>query len=176
MVQQDTKPAAAAPPMEASMSSERMERFLREPIVAVLSWVTSNARVASSPVWFEYRSGTFYLHVMTESSKGRSILANPAVSLCIQDPQPPYRYVTVRGTARVIENSSKDALALDRRLARRYLGRIGGNYYLEKVYPTFPGESRLVELRPDHTSSIDGTAAMNGVALMGVRTMRRLGL
>ena len=76
----------------------------------------------------------------------------------------------------MIENSSKDALALDRRLARRYLGRIGGNYYLEKVYPTFPGESRLVELRPDHMSSIDGTAAMNGVALMGMRTMRRLGM
>ena len=176
MVQQDTKPATAAAPLEATMTPERMERFLREPIVAVLSWVTTNARVASSPVWFEYRDATFYLHVMTETSKARSMLANPSVSLCIQDQQPPYRYVTVRGTARVIDDSSKQALALDRRLARRYLGRIGGNYYLEKLYPTFPGESRLVELRPEHISSIDGTAAMNGVALMSMRTMRRLGL
>jgi PPOX class probable F420-dependent enzyme len=176
MVQQDTEPAPAAAPMEAAMSRERMELFLREPIVAVLSWVTSKGRVASSPVWFEYRAGKFFLHVMTESSKARAMLANPSMSLCIQDPEPPYRYVTVSGMARVIEDSSKEALALDRRLARRYLGRIGGNYYLEKLYPTFPGESRLVEIEPAHISSIDGTAAMNGVALMGMRTMRRLGL
>ena len=104
MVQQDTKPGTTAAPMEASMSRERMERFLREPIVAVLSWVTTNGGVASSPVWFEYRDGTFYLHVMTESSKGRSILANPSVSLCIQDPEPPYACAAVEGEARLIDD------------------------------------------------------------------------
>src|SRR5437899_9418431 len=170
MIEEKTA-SAKPPPPDATMPRDRMDRFLRKPIVAVLSWVTAKGSPVSSPVWFEYRDSKFYLHAMTETSKVRSMLKNPSVALCIQDPTPPYRYVTVRASARVIDDS-KAGYELDRRLARKYLGRIGGRYYIERVYPTFPGESRVVELTPTSMPSLDGTTAVPLAAIVGMRVIR----
>ena len=157
------------------MTREQIERFLRQPIVAIVSWVTPKGEVASSPIWYEYRDGKFYLHASSTSLKVRSMLQKPAVSLCVQDPAPPYRYVTIRAKAQV-STDVEAARALDARLARHYLGRTGGRYYMEQLYPTFPGESRLVELTPTHISSLDGSAGLNPVTLIGIKAMRAVGL
>ena len=163
------------PGAQQPMTQEGMEKFLRQPIVAVLSWVTPKGEVASSPIWYEYRDAKFHLATSSAFLKVRSMLKNPAVSLCVQDPAPPYRYVTIRATAKVSTNAEA-ARALDARLARHYLGRIGGRYYTDVVSPMFPGEGRLVELTPTHISSVDGSAGINPVALIAMKAIRTVGL
>jgi PPOX class probable F420-dependent enzyme len=165
----------ASDPLATPMSPGDLARFVAQPWIAVLSWVTPKGEVVSTPVWHEYRDGTFLIHSMSASRKNRSILKNPNVSLCIQDPAPPYRAVTVRAQAKVIEDA-KAGYELDQRLARRYLGRAGGRYYIQNVYPTFPGESRILELTPTSISSFDGSAGINPAAVFAMRAMRKLGV
>ena len=165
----------ASDPQATPMSPGDLARFVAQPLIAVLSWVTPKGEVASTPVWHEYRDGKFLIHSMSASQKNRSILKNPNVSLCIQDPAPPYRAVTVRAQARVIDDA-KVGYELDQRLAQRYLGRVGGRYYIQNVYPTFPGESRILELTPTRVSSFDGSAGINPAAVFAMRAMRKLGV
>lgn len=146
------------PQTQPAMSAEEIERFLREPRVGILGWTTLAGELASSPVWHEYRDGTIRIASSSAFAKVRAITRNPAVSFCVQDPEPPYRYVAIRATA-VVHVDPDGAHALDTRLAVHYLGPAGGRYYSEVIAPTYPGEGRLIELTPRHVSSMDGTAS-----------------
>ena len=159
------------PQANAPMAGEEIERFLTQPFVGILSWTTLKGEVASSPVWHEYRDGKIWIASSSAFAKARAIAKNPAVSFCVQDPEPPYRYVSIR--AAVTVHADKDAAhALDARLAIHYLGPAGGRYYSEFIAPTYPGEGRLLELVPKHVSSMDGTAGMDPSVLAAMRAAR----
>lgn len=162
------------PQTQPTMSEDEIERFLRQPLVGVLSWVTPGGDVASSPVWHEYRDGRIWVASSSAFAKVRAIAKNPAVSFCVQDPEPPYRYVAMRATA-VVHADPEAAHALDTRLAVHYLGPQGGRYYSEVIAPTYPGEGRLLELAPRHVSSMDGTAGMDPAVLAAMRAARAAG-
>jgi PPOX class probable F420-dependent enzyme len=161
---------------QEAMPAEEFERFVSKPWIAVLSWLSPRGEIRSTPVWYEYKGGgRFWLHTNVEALKAKALRKNPDISLCIQDPAPPYRYITVRARARIIDDP-KGGFELDSRLARRYLGGQGGKYYMEKVYPTFEGDSCIVELEPAKISSFDGTAGINPALIMAMRTARKIGL
>ena len=166
--------ATDQPQTNQPMAREEIERFLNQPLVGILSWTTLKGDVASSPVWHEYRDGKIWIASSSAFAKGRAIAKNPAVSFCVQDPEPPYRYVSIRATA-VVHPDKDAAHALDSRLAIRYLGPSGGRYYNEFIAPTYPGEGRLLELTPKHVSSMDGTAGMDPSVLAAMRAARAAG-
>lgn len=166
--------ATQRPQTQPVMSREEIERFLEQPIVGILSWITLKGEVASSPVWHEYRDGRIRIASSSAFAKARAIAKNPAVSFCVQDPEPPYRYVAIRATA-VVHPDPDAAHTLDTRLAVHYLGSAGGRYYSEVVAPTYPGEGRLLELTPIHVSSMDGTAGMDPAVLDAMRKARAAG-
>jgi PPOX class probable F420-dependent enzyme len=166
--------ATDRPRTNQAMAGDEIERFLALPLVGVLSWTTATGEVASSPVWHEYRDGRIWIASSSAFGKVRSIAKSPAVSFCVQDPEPPYRYVSMRASARV--HADKEAAhALDARLAVCYLGPAGGRYYTEFIAPTYPGEGRLLELTPTHVSSMDGTAGMDPATIEAMRAARAAG-
>jgi len=162
------------PQTQPTMPREEIEHFLALPLVGILSWVTPRGEVASSPVWHEYREGQIRIASSSAFAKVRAITKNPAVSFCVQDPEPPYRYVAIRATA-VVHADPDTAHALDARLAVHYLGPAGGKYYTEVIAPTYPGEGRLLELTLGHVSSMDGTAGMDPAVLAAMRAARKAG-
>jgi PPOX class probable F420-dependent enzyme len=162
------------PQTQPTMSREEIERFLQQPLVGILSWLTPKGEVASSPVWHELRDGKIRIASSSAFAKVRAIAKNPAVSFCVQDPEPPYRYVTIRATV-VVHADPAASHALDTRLAVHYLGPAGGKYYTEVVAPTYPGEGRVLELTPTHVSSMDGTAGMDPKVLAAMRAARAAG-
>jgi len=166
--------ATDQPQPNQTMAHDEIERFLTQPLVGILSWTTPKGEVASSPVWHEYRDGKLWIASSSAFAKGRAIAKNPAVSFCVQDPEPPYRYVSIRATA-VVHPDKEAAHALDSRLAIHYLGPSGGRYYNEFIAPTYPGEGRLLELTPKHVSSMDGTAGMDPKVLEAMRAARAAG-
>src|SRR5262245_63104940 len=116
------------PRVNAPMAREEIERFLAQPLVGILSWTTPKGEVASSPVWHEYRAGKIWIASSSAFAKGRAIAKNPAVSFCVQDPELPYRYVSIRAIAGL--HADKDAAhAFDARLTARYLAPSPGRYY-----------------------------------------------
>ena len=75
------------------------ERFLGGRHIAVLTTVNADGTPLQTPIWYLYRDHLIYMRTAEESTKARNIRRDPRVSLCVQDERPPYRGVTVRGTA-----------------------------------------------------------------------------
>jgi uncharacterized protein len=84
------------------LSKEEREAFLAQPHIAVLSVANDEGRPPlSMPVWYGYQPGG-EITVFTGSQgarprKTRLIRQAGVVSLCVQQPQPPYKFVTVEG-------------------------------------------------------------------------------
>ena len=99
-----------------------------------------------TPVWVDYDGK----HVRINSARGRqkdkNIARDPRVSLAIQDPENPYRYLEIRG--KVVEATEKGADDHINSLAKKYLGK--------DVYPfRQPGEKRvLYKIQPEKFSSM----------------------
>jgi PPOX class probable F420-dependent enzyme len=70
-------------------------------------------------VWIEVDGEEIVFTTWHESLKARALKRDPRISLCVQDDQPPFSFVTIQGTARFIE--SMDEL-------KKWAGRIGGRY------------------------------------------------
>src|SRR5437762_10156605 len=88
-----------------------------------------------TPVWCDY-DGT---HVVINSAKGRTkdinMRRNPHVALSIQDPENPYRHLSLKG--KVVEITENGADAHIDKLAKKYTGK--------DTYPNWrAGEVRVI--------------------------------
>jgi len=99
-----------------------------------------------TPVWVDY-DGTY---VRVNSAKGRvkdkNMRRDARVSIALQDPANPYRYLEVRG--KVVEITEQGADDHINKLSRKYLGN--------PVYPfRKPGEVRVTyKIEPQKVSSM----------------------
>jgi PPOX class probable F420-dependent enzyme len=71
--------------------------------IAALTTIDNAGFPASSAVWFLYDEGAGEVGVSLNTSrlKTRNLQARPQCSLFILDPQTPYRYLEIRGRARL---------------------------------------------------------------------------
>ncbi len=113
---------------------------------ANLATVMPDGSPQVTPVWIDYDGK----YVVFNSAKGRmkdkNIRRDPRVSLSIQDPENPYRYLEIRG--RVVEITQSGADDHINKLSQKYLGK--------PVYPgRQPGEVRvLYKIEPEHFTSM----------------------
>jgi len=88
--------------------------------IAYLACHLSDGGILVNPVWVDH-DGT---HVVVNSARGRlkdrRMRADKRVTLCVTDPDDPFRYLEVRGE--VVEITSEGAAEHIDRMARRYLG------------------------------------------------------
>lgn len=138
--------------MSIQMSESEREQFLKDVRVGVLSVAEEGRGPLTAPVWYDYdRDRGLWFVTDAESRKGRLLLAARRCSLCAQDEQPPYRYVSVEGP---IELAAGDRERHLRPLARRYLGVEQGDGYVERTAGG-AGEMLLVTLRPQRWLTVD---------------------
>jgi nitroimidazol reductase NimA-like FMN-containing flavoprotein (pyridoxamine 5'-phosphate oxidase superfamily) len=144
--------------MSLAMSVAEREQFLAGLHVGVLSVaVKGDGEVGGGrgplavPVWYDYQAGGQVSVITGRSSrKGLAIRAAGRMSLCAQDENPPYRYVSVEGPVVIEELDLADRLAM----ARRYLGAEGGDHYVASN-PDPAGEYMIFRMRPEHWLSAD---------------------
>lgn len=111
-----------------------------------LGTLMPDGRPQVTPVWIDYDGK----HILFNSALGRvkdkNIRRDPRVSMAIQDPENPYRYLEVRG--RVVEITQNGADDHIDKLAKKYLGK--------DVYPfRKTGEVRvLYKIAPETFSSM----------------------
>lgn len=115
--------------MSLRMSREEREKFLADLHVGVLSVAGPDGRgPLTVPIWYAYQpGGVVSIATGGDSRKAAAIRAVGRASLCAQDEQPPYKYVTVEGPA-VVEPGA--GLAERRDIARRYLGIEQGDAFM----------------------------------------------
>jgi len=74
-----------------------------------------------TPVWVDHDDREAVLvNTARGRRKERNVRRNPEVGVSVLDPTDPYRYVSVRGEAELIEEGAKEHID---RLARRYMDR-----------------------------------------------------
>jgi len=107
------------------------------------------------PIWYAYDAGGD-LRIMTgrESRKGRLLARAGRFSLCVQTETPPYKYVSVEGA--ITSSEAADIERDLRPLARRYLGKEGGDRYVEETrnLPTHT-DNVLIRMRPERWLTTD---------------------
>ena len=138
--------------MSTSMSPAEREQFLAGVHVAVLSVDAGRGSgPLAIPVWYAYEPGGL-VSVSTDRSSRKAVAIGAAgrFSLCAQDEQPPYKYVTVEGPA-VTEPASLDER---RALARRYLGPADGDAFI--AAEAGDGEDPImIRMTPEHWLAAD---------------------
>ncbi len=99
-----------------------------------------------TPVWFEYDGKYVLVNSAKGRTKDRNMRRDARVSLDVQDPDNPYRHVSIRG--RVAEITEQGADAHIDRLARKYLN-------LERYPNRQPGEVRVIyKIEPERAHTM----------------------
>jgi PPOX class probable F420-dependent enzyme len=136
--------------MKAFSEIER-EEFLAAKHVAVLSVAADGRPPASVPMWYDYTpGGNILINTGAGARKAKLIERAGAVTLVVQNEEPPYQYVVVEGT--VVDTTMPTPTDLREAIAIRYLGEEGGRAFVRSM----EGQNTvLFTIRPDRWISAD---------------------
>ena len=141
--------------MSLIMTKQEREAFLADVHVGIISIAEEGKGPLTVPIWYAYDAGGD-LRIMTggESRKGRLLARAGRFSLCVQTETSPYKYVSVEGP--IISTEAADIERDLRPLARRYLGKEGGDRYVEETrnFPTHT-DNVLIRMRPERWLTTD---------------------
>lgn len=87
----------------------------------MLGYLAADGRPLVAPVWFVVDDGQLAFNTGRDTSKGRALVRDPRVVICVDDPHPPYSFVQVQGVATLSEDP-QDLLDIATRTGRRYMG------------------------------------------------------
>jgi PPOX class probable F420-dependent enzyme len=102
-----------------------------------LSTVRADGSPHVAPIWFVLDGDELVFNTGKNTVKGRNLIRDGRVALCVDDDRPPYSFVVVRGRARVSEDLDE---------IRHWATRIGARYMGEERAEEFgarngvPGE------------------------------------
>ena len=132
-----------------TMSQAEKEAFLADVHVGVLSIPEPGRGPLTAPVWYDYTpGGDIWVVTGPQSRKGKLLAEGVAVSLCSQQEQMPYKYVSVEGIVDRITEHNEEILPM----AIRYLGEEQGRAYYET---TTSQENVVVYIRPRRWLAVD---------------------
>ncbi len=137
-----------------SMTKEEREAFLAMPWVAVVSIPEAGRGPLTVPVWYLYEPGNdVRIWTGSRTHKANLLKTAPRISVCVQDPKSPYRYVSVEGPVRI---AAVDYERDVRPMAYRYLGKEMGERYLESIGGRAGVvEDILVSFHPERCLTVD---------------------
>src|SRR5271170_962363 len=136
--------------MNPFTETERQE-FLAAKHVAVLSVAADGRPPASVPMWYDYTpGGDIRINTGAGARKSKLIEQAGAVTLVVQNEEPPYQYVVVEGT--VVDTVTPTPLDVREAMAIRYLGEEGGRAFVRSIEGH---TSALFTIRPDRWITAD---------------------
>ena len=158
--------------MSTTMTRQEQQEFLAALHVGVLSIADKERGPLTIPLWYAYEPGGELRFVTSRNSrKGQLLRAGCRMSVCVQDEQPPYRSVTVYGTATL----EPKVAGLDAEMARHYLGGVGGRAYLQMARSAVEqGPELTIVLTPQRIVSQDFSVDTPAIGRVWLRAKRVL--
>lgn len=106
----------------SAMSGPEYRSFITEG-TRTGKWATSRRDGSPHvvPVWFVVEGDDLLVTTGRTSVKGRAVLRDPRVALCVDDERPPYAFVLIQGRASV-STDPDEVLRASTLNARRYVG------------------------------------------------------
>ena len=108
-------------------------RDLLDAQVATLATIDDDGFPQLTEVWFVYGEGELKLSLNTGRHKTRNLERRPQCSLLLLDLQNPYRYLEIRGRARIEPDDDYE-----------FADRVGKKYAADLRVHDKPGQSRVV--------------------------------
>ena len=105
------------------ISGDRWKGVVLEQLhTAKIGTVNEDGRPHVTPVWFDVDGDDVVFMTGTDSVKGRAILRDPRVCVCVDDERPPFSFVMIHGTASTTDDP-KQLLSWATRIGGRYIGK-----------------------------------------------------
>jgi uncharacterized protein len=140
--------------MTTAMTKTEREAFLADVHVGVVGISAEGRGPLTVPVWYWYEpGGDLWFETQPDSRKGSLLHVGKRISLCAQNENPPYGYVSVEGP--IIDIAEDDHLLHELPMAVRYLGEQGGPDYLGQQTASASEWKRYI-LRPERWLTMDG--------------------
>ena len=138
------------------MTADEASAFLREGTrTAKLALVLPSGRPTVTPVWFVLEDdGIVRFETVADSPKANALRTNAEVSMVVDLERPPYAFVRVDGTARLVDDPA-EVRRLANVIGARYMGHDRAEEYGERNGG--PGEV-VVEVRPRKITAFDGVS------------------
>ena len=134
---------------------QQVADFLSEgPRLGRLATTGKDAEPHVVPIWFRVDGKNIHIHSMKESGKVANILDNPRFSLVVDKDVPPYKGVTIRGSAAILSGDDFDWKPMIGELAAAYMGPEVGPGYAEYI-AGMEGEHITIALSPDDWEAWD---------------------
>ena len=92
--------------------------LLERPLFGHLGTVRPDGQVQVNPMWFSYDGEFVYFTNTTTRQKYTNVKGDPRVSVSINDPDQPYRYLEIRGTVDRVDTDTDGAFFTE--IAARY--------------------------------------------------------
>lgn len=105
----------------AELSDKVVEFLSAGTRTGMLGYVASDGRPLVAPVWFVVDDGQLVFNTNRHTSKAHALDRDSRVTICVDDPHPPYSFVQVQGVATVTEDPP-DVLDIATRTGARYMG------------------------------------------------------
>jgi PPOX class probable F420-dependent enzyme len=128
----------------AELSGRVVEFLSAGTRTGMLGFVASDGRPLVTPVWFVVDDGELVFATHRGTPKYRALQRDPRVTICVDDPHPPYSFVQVQGVATVTDNAG-DLLENTTRTGARYMGAERADEFGRRN--AVPGEL-VVRVRP----------------------------
>ncbi|KJY42012.1 pyridoxamine 5-phosphate oxidase [Streptomyces sp. NRRL S-444] len=87
-----------------------------------LSTVREDGSPHIAPIWFVLDGDSFVFNTGKDTVKGRNLLRDGRVALCVDAERPPFSYVTLQGRAEISEDL-EEMLPWATRISARYMGQ-----------------------------------------------------
>ncbi|WP_030417636.1 PPOX class F420-dependent oxidoreductase [Streptomyces sp. SCSIO 75703] len=108
--------------MAEKMTEEQWRAFVSDGTrTAKLSTVRADGSPHVAPIWFVLDGDEVVFNTGKETVKGRNLLRDGRVALCVDDDRPPFAFVVLQGRARLSEDLD-DLRHWATRIAARYMG------------------------------------------------------
>ena len=126
----------------ASLTEQQAQLFL-DPNYGVVTTLRSDGSPQMTVVWLDWDGEHVVFNTAEGRAKPRNIRRNPTVGVFVMNPEDPYRWIAVTGTAEMTRDGASEHID---KLAKKYRGR--------DSYGLAPGEQRIiVRIRPERVTA-----------------------
>ena len=136
--------------MPSQEEIDRLESFLRPPLIAVAATIGATGMPQLTPVWYEFRDGAMFMSVTKERLKYRNLARDGRMSVCVYDLPFARVYATITGRVELADDDS--IWELTRAICERYMAPHEVEPWMQELY----GQDRvLITLRPERIHHLD---------------------
>ncbi|MEU7059012.1 PPOX class F420-dependent oxidoreductase [Streptomyces sp. NPDC046197] len=104
----------------SAVLSDRLKALLDSPVFIVVGTIQPDGSPQLSPVWVKRDGDQLLFSTTVDRQKYKNLQRDPRVSVEVHDPQSPYDYAEIRGTAQTTTEGGKELIE---ELSLKYTGK-----------------------------------------------------